>query len=120
MMAIQRRRGNNKVSYLSQPDCLVATGRGQHVRLVGMPAQLVHTVAVTLEHVLLAQLVRLQAEDTDGLVVAAAGQFPSVTAPVNAVHFGAVSRHLPGLVVPLEPSLYILNLGTDYRVGLSI
>ena len=85
-----------------------------------MPAQLVHTVAVTLEHVLLAQLVRLQTEDTDSLVVAPAGELPPVTAPVNAVHFRAVRRHLPGLVVPLEPSLYILNLGTDHRVGLSI
>ena len=57
MMAIERRRGNNNVSCLSLPDCLVTTGRGQHVRLGGMPAQLVHTVAVTLEYVLLAQLV---------------------------------------------------------------
>ena len=82
-----------------------------------MPAQLIHTVSVTLEHVLLAQLVRLQTEDADSLVVAPAGELPPVTAPVNAVHFGAVSRHLPGLVVPLKPSLDVLHLRTNHHVG---
>ena len=101
----------------SLPDCLVSTGSGQHVRLAGMPTQLVHTVAVTLEHVLLAQLVRLQAEDTDSLVVAPTGQLPSVTAPVHAVHFRAVRRHLPGLVVPLEPTLDVLHIRTDHPAG---
>ena len=104
----------------SLPDCLVSTGRGQHVWLGGMPTQLVHTVTVTLEHVLLAQLVRLQAEDTDSLVVAPTGQLPPVTAPVDAVHFGAVRRHLPGLVVPLKPSLNVLHFGTDHLVGRSL
>ena len=85
-----------------------------------MPTKLVHTVTVTLEHVLLAQLVRLQAEDADSLVVAPTGQLPPVTAPVNAVHFRAVRRHLPGLVVPFEPSLDVLHLGTDHRVARSI
>ena len=84
-----------------------------------MPTQLVHTVAVTLEDVLLAQLVRLQAEDTDSLVVAPASQLPAVTAPVDAVDFRAVRSHLPGFVVPLKPSLDVLHLRTDHLGGRS-
>ena len=71
MMAIERRRGNNNVSCLSLPDCLVTTGRGQHVWLGGVPAQLVHTVPVTLENMLLRQAVSAKAKYADSLVVGA-------------------------------------------------
>ena len=79
-----------------------------------MPRELVHAVPVPLEHVLLAEPVRAQAEDADRLVVAAAGQPPPVAAPVDAVHLGAVRHHLTRLVVLLEPGFDVLNLGTHH------
>ena len=68
------------------PDRLVPRGRGEEVGLGGVPGQLVHTVPVPLEHVLLAQAVRAEAEDADCLVVAPTGQLLPVAAPVDAVH----------------------------------
>jgi len=81
-----------------------------------VPTQLVHAVPVTLEDVLLGQLVGLETEYADCLVVAATGQPLPVTAPVDAVNLRAVGGHFPGLVVPLEPSLELLHFRTDHDV----
>ena len=96
------------------PDRLVPAGGGQHVGLGRVPAQLVHAVPMAFEDVLLAQFVGLQTEDADGLVVATTGKPPSITAPVDTVNLGAVSGHLSGLVVLLEPTLEVFHLRTDH------
>ena len=99
---------------------LIPRGSGQHICLVRMPAQLVHTVSMTFEYMLLGQPLCSQGEDANCFVITTTGQASPITAPVHTVHLqhhhhdhhhlgllhvrhlGAVGHHLPRLVILLE------------------
>lgn len=113
-------RGHRLVApCVPHPHCLVPRGRGEHVWLGRVPTELVNTVAVALEDVLLGQPVRAETEYADSFVVGARGQLLSITAPVDRVNFAGVRDHLSGLVVLLEPRPDLIHRGLHHPDGRS-